>query len=90
MCIVDNVSSELVWILKRTCFFGFVPREEMGEIDNLSQFQSVFNSTKLVEFLLKLGESKFSIYYFEYLFIAIYYLLIVLMDNLNQSPLDCN
>lgn len=68
MCIVDNVSSELVWVLKRTCFFfDFVPREEMDEIDNnLSQFQSVFNPTTLVEFLLKLGKSKFSIYYFEY------------------------
>lgn len=63
MCTVDNVSSELVWILKRACFFGFVPREE---IDNLSQFQSVFNPTTFVEFLLKLGKSKFSIYYFEY------------------------
>lgn len=66
MCIVDNVSSESVWILKRTCFFGFVPREEIDEIDNLSQFQSVCNPTTLVEFILKLGKSKISIYYFEY------------------------
>lgn len=46
-------------------FFGFVPREEMDEIDNLSQFQSVFNPTTLVEFLLKFVKSKFTSY-FEY------------------------
>lgn len=57
----DNVSSELVWILKEKKWL--LPREEM---DNLSQFQSVFNPTTLIEFLLKLGKSKFTIYYFEY------------------------
>lgn len=64
MCIVDNVSSELVWILKEKKWL--LPREEVDEMDNLSQFQSIFNPTTLVEFLLKLGKSKFSIYYFEY------------------------
>lgn len=41
-------------------------KRKMDEMDNLSQFQSVFNPTTLVEFLLQLGKSKFSIYYFEY------------------------